>query len=210
MKKWSAIFLMAGGGLLIVFAQEAKKSDPSNSNLRVAQIAGKHLFTLKNCGECHTLAAQAEGKLTPVTNKRDDNWFAAHVEEESKVVLREAKTDRIRRRVLQDEILALDDYLYKSKPEQKKSIDAMVENVFQGAYLVYQNNCLNCHSIAGSGKDIGPDLSHVGSEHDQKWLIANFKNPQQFAAESVMPKFDTLPEETLARMAEYLLTLRKP
>jgi mono/diheme cytochrome c family protein len=209
MKKWSVIFLIGAGCLLAVFAQEAKKIEPSNSNLRVTQIAGKHLFTLKNCGDCHTLASQAEGKLTPVTNKRDDHWFAAHVEEESKVVLREAKTDRIRRRVLQDEILALDDYLYKSKSEDKKQIDAMTENVFQGAYLVYQNNCLNCHAVAGSGKDIGPELSKIGSEHDKKWLIANFKNPQQFAAESVMPKFDTLPEETLAKMADYLLTLRK-
>lgn len=210
MKKLAALFF---SGCLIAmvsaFGQDGKQKSLSHSNLRVTQIAGRHLLDLKECTDCHTLGSQAEDKLTPMTNKRTAEWFASHVEENSTIVLRQETTDRKRKRVLQDEILALDDFLYQSKPEERKQIGEMAENVFEGAYLVYQNNCLNCHVVAGEGKDIGPDLTQVGSKRDKAWFIANLKNPQQFAAESVMPKFDTLPAETLEKMADYLSALKK-
>ncbi|MFQ5772732.1 MAG: cbb3-type cytochrome c oxidase subunit II, partial [bacterium] len=77
------------------------------------------------------------------------------------------------------------------------------------AYLVYQNNCLNCHSIAGVGKDVAPDLSQVAKRHgDKEWIVEHFMNPQQFSPESIMPRFNRLPKESLEKMAEYLLTLK--
>ncbi|HEX9653827.1 MAG TPA: cbb3-type cytochrome c oxidase subunit II [bacterium] len=210
MTKFLTLFLMSGlVAVMFTFGQDNKPKVVSNSNLRLTQIAGKKLFALKKCTDCHTLAAQTEGKLTPVTNRRSADWFAAHVEKESEIVLRQETSDRKRRRVLQDEILALDDYLYQSKIEERKQIEAMPRNVFEGAYLLYQNNCLNCHIIADEGKDIGPNLTQVGSKRDKTWFLANLKNPQQFAPESVMPKFDTLPAETLEKMADYLTTLKK-
>lgn len=185
---------------------QEKKLD--NSNLRVTQIAGKKLFDLKNCVDCHTLAQKAEGKLTPVANKRDDAWFSEHVAKESPIVLQNAKSKRRQKRVLKKEVAALDDFLYQSKPGENKQIAGLTEDIFDGAYLVYQNNCINCHSIAGAGKEIAPDLTHVAKEHgDKEWLIKNLINPQQFAPESLMPKFDKLPEEDLEKIAEYLLTL---
>lgn len=211
MKRSAALLLMTGFIALMAaaFSQDNKKIAVSNSNLRVTQIAGRHLLDLKECTDCHTLGQQAEDKLTPMTNKRSDKWFADHITEKTTIVLREETSERKRKRVLQDEILALDDYLYQSKAEEREQIETMPENVFEGAYLVYQNNCLNCHAIAGAGKDIGPNLTHVGSKRDKTWFIANLKNPQQFAPESVMPRFDHLRPEVLEKMADYLTTLRK-
>ncbi len=209
MKRFASLLLI--GSLLVVgliAANKTQKKDSATSNLRVTQIAGKTLFQLKNCVDCHTLAQKAAGKLTPVTNKRDDSWFSAHVAKESSIVLQEAKSKRRQKRVLQKEIVALDDFLYQSKPAEKKQIAGLSEDVLDGAYLVYQNNCINCHSIAGAGKEVAPDLTHIAKEHgDKEWLIKNLINPQQFAPESLMPKFDKLPKEDLERMAEYLLTL---
>ncbi len=206
-----AVLLFTGCLIAMVsaFGQDGKQKSASHSNLRVTQIAGRHLLDLKECTDCHMLGSQAEDKLTPMTNKRSVEWFAAHVEEKSTIVLRQEATDRKRKRVLQDEILALGDFLYQSKAEERKQIEDMAENVFAGGYLVYQNNCLNCHAVASEGKDIGPSLTTVGSKRDKAWFIANLKNPQQFAPESVMPKFDTLPAETLDKMADYLTTLKK-
>jgi mono/diheme cytochrome c family protein len=194
--------------IFLALYQQDEKKDSTNSNLRVTQIAGKNLFSLKKCVNCHTLADKAEGKLTPVTNKREDDWFAEHIEKESPIVLRQEQIKRKQRRALRAEIKALDDYLYQSKPEEKQQIDEMPENVFQGAYLVYQNPCLKCHSIAGAGKEVAPDLSYVGRKRTKDWFIEHFKNPQQFAPESIMPKFDHLPQEDLEKMADYLLTLK--
>ena len=99
---------------------------------------------------------------------------------------------------------ALAEFLYNTKPAARKQIDEMAETSFEGAYLVYQNNCMNCHKIAEYGKDVGPDLSKVGVKHDKKWFVANLQNPQQFAEDSVMPKFDFLPKEAQEAITEYL------
>lgn len=195
--------------LFLAFTRGEDDKVRSNGNLNVAQIAGKHLFALKKCSDCHTLADKAEGNLTPVTNKRENDWFAEHVEQESSIVLRLESSKRKQRRVLRAEILALTEFLYATEPTEGKQIEAMPENVFRGAYLVYQNNCTNCHTIGGMGKDIAPDLSKVGDKHDKKWFIANLQDPKEFAPDTIMPSFDHLPEEDLAHIADYLETLRK-
>ncbi len=209
MKRFASLLLIGSlCGVALVAASKTQKKKSSTSNLHVTQIAGKKLFQLKNCVDCHTLAKKADGKLTPVANKRDDAWFSEHVAQESPIVLQKAKSKRRQKRVLKKEVAALDDFLYQSKPEEKKQISGLTEDVFDGAYLVYQNNCVNCHSIAGAGKEIAPDLTHIAKEHgDKEWLIKNLINPQQFAPESLMPKFNKLPEADLEKIAEYLLTL---
>ncbi|MCG8605376.1 cytochrome c [bacterium] len=194
--------------LCLALTQSGQEKPLSYSNLTPAQIAGKHLFTLKKCADCHTLGAEADGKLTPVTNKRDDDWFAAHMEKESPIVLREEKSKRRQKRVLRTEITALDEFLYASKDDAKKQIDGMPENIFEGGYLVFQQTCLNCHAVAGFGKEVAPDLTSIGKKHDKKWFVANLKNPQQFAPESLMPKFDFLSEEQLGKIADYLGSLK--
>jgi mono/diheme cytochrome c family protein len=199
-------------GLLVLLSlaltQSGEDKPVSYGNLTAAQIAGKHLFALKKCADCHTLGEQAAGKLTPVTNKRNDEWFAAHVKKESPIVLREEKNERRRRHVLISEITALDQFLYATKADARKQIDAMPDNIFEGAYLLFQQPCLNCHAVAGFGKEIAPDLTNVGKRHDKKWFIANLKNPQQFAPESLMPKFDFLAKEKLEKIADYLGSLK--
>ncbi len=191
-----------------VFAQN--DGHVKTSNLRLSQIAGFTLFQTKKCSTCHTSAAQPVEKLTPVSEMRDEAWFEAHVSKKSDIVLREAKSERKKSRVLRDEIAALVDYLFTSKSDEKKQVDGLPETVQRGAYLAYANNCLKCHSIAGVGKDIAPVLTFVANKHPKKtWLVQNLQNPQQFSKDSIMPKFGTLPEEDLSAIADYLLTLKK-
>jgi len=202
--------LILGAAWASPFLHEPDPDPVKTSNLRVSQIAGLTLFEAKECSKCHTTGATTNPKLTPIPNMRDEAWFKQHVQQESKLVLRPAKSKRKQRRVLKDELAALVDYLYTSKAAEKKQIDSLPADVRQGAYLVYQNNCLNCHSIAGVGKEVAPDLTYVAHKHgDKTWLIQNLQDPQQFKPESLMPKFDLLPADDLARIAEYLLTLRK-
>jgi mono/diheme cytochrome c family protein len=180
------------------------------SHLRTTQIAGKKLYFQKNCQECHTLGTEKEGKLTPVTDKRNDEWFKEHVVKESPVVLRQTTSERKKRRIINAEILALDDYLYKTSAEQKSEIDRMSENIFTGAFAVYQHNCLRCHTIAGAGRENGPELTYVADKHgDREWLTKNLLNPEQFSPETTMPKFDHLDKEVIDHIVDYLLTLKK-
>jgi ubiquinol-cytochrome c reductase cytochrome b subunit len=74
----------------------------------------------------------------------------------------------------------------------------------QGAQLFGQKGCINCHMIAGTGGERGPDLSQVGgrlSRDDLTWRILNGgKN---------MPAYGTelSPQETSA-LLEFLSTRR--
>lgn len=191
----------------LVLAQE--QAEPaSNRNLTLPKIAGKELYQLKQCGACHTLNMAADGKLTPLKTARDQDWMETHIAENSELVLRREESRRKQRRVLRDEAAALAAWLFETSESEKKQIDTMPQNVYQGAYAAYQNKCINCHSIAGAGRDIGPDLSKIGTKHDKKWFIANFIDPKQFAKDTEMPSFKDLPEETLSKMADYLLTLK--
>ena len=41
----------------------------------------------------------------------------------------------------------------------------------------------------GQGGIFGPELSWEGSRHSQEWLVAHYKNPQEFVPGSIMPIF---------------------
>jgi cbb3-type cytochrome oxidase cytochrome c subunit len=195
---------------LAFLAMATRPPDMKYSHLRTSQIAGKELFVRKACTDCHTLKPTAENDLTPVSNKRSDEWFADHLNQESKLVLEQSTSARKQRRILAAEIAALDDYLYGTPAEQRSEIDGMAANVYQGAFLTYQNNCLRCHAIAGMGNDDAPALTYVADKHsDPDWLMQNLVNPKQFTPETTMPTFDHLAKEQRQQIIAYLLTLKK-
>ena len=195
---------------VIVSVVAVKSQNRTYSHLRPTQIAGKELYIQKKCGDCHTLNKQSEGELTPVNSKRSDDWFRDHVAKESPVVLGESTSARKMRRILDAEITALDDYLYKTSQQDKTEIDNMPGSVYQGAFAVYKNNCLRCHMIAGTGAEDGADLTFIADKRgDPAWLVANLIDPTQFKPETTMPKFDELPESERQSIVDYLMTLRK-
>ena len=211
MRNAIALILVSISLMFLAIAQESGSKSVKTSNVRLTQIAGHELFTLKKCADCHTLASAAQGDLTPVPNKRDDDWFQSHVVENSEIVLKQEKKERRRRKVLAAEIVAITDFLFESNAEEKKQITDLPENVRAGAYLGYQNNCLGCHTIAGNGKEIGPVLTNVADKRtDREWHVKHLKNPKEFESESTMPAFgERLSDEQIGKIVDYLLTLKK-
>lgn len=193
---------------LLIIAAQKNENSYKTSDIRLTQLAGKQLFELKDCISCHN----GEGeKSTAINGKREGDWFSEHVFSESEIVIGKAKRESRKKRLLKKEVEALDDFLFNTKKSEKERIDSLPANIVEGAYLAYQNNCLNCHSIGGQGKDGAPELTFVADRRPEKsWLTANLKNPQQFAAESTMPTFeDKLSESSIGKLADYLLTLKK-
>lgn len=198
------------GILSLAIVSWAFRQDKSagNSNISVAKIAGKQLFFGKNCDECHAPGDKADGDKTPVKSTREQDWFAEHVAEYSEIILRQERSKRRQRRTAREEAVMLMAYLEEASPDEKKQIKAMPEDVFKGAYLFAQHKCLNCHAVAGYGKDVGPDLTKVGNEHNREWFVKNMIDPKQFAPDTEMPSFGDLPKETLDQIAAYLSTLK--
>jgi menaquinol-cytochrome c reductase cytochrome b/c subunit len=81
------------------------------------------------------------------------------------------------------------------------------EDVRPGAELFAQSGCLNCHTYDGDGaSNLGaPDLTDIGAQSGKTvdYLTRYISDPSQFG-NNVMPKFESLGQERVRQMAEFL------
>jgi ubiquinol-cytochrome c reductase cytochrome b subunit/menaquinol-cytochrome c reductase cytochrome b/c subunit len=81
------------------------------------------------------------------------------------------------------------------------------EEVRPGAELFAVSGCLNCHTYDGDGaSNLGaPDLTDIGSQQgkDAAYLTRYISDPSEFG-NTVMPKFESLGEERVNQIAEFL------
>jgi menaquinol-cytochrome c reductase cytochrome b/c subunit len=81
------------------------------------------------------------------------------------------------------------------------------EEVRPGAELFAESGCLNCHTYDGSGaSNLGaPDLTSIGAQPGKTvdYLTRYISDPSQFG-NNVMPKFESLGEERVRQIAEFL------
>ena len=180
------------------FAQSASVPD-------ILPLAGRQLYALKKCGDCHNPGA---AKYSALPAKVDSTKLADHLAAlKCEIVLRVDSNPRRQKRIFGEEVAALAAYS-GSVANARKAIDGAPKNLLAGAYTMYRESCRNCHLINGIGKDVGPDLKGIAGRQKREWIIDHFKDPQKYKADSVMPKFDKLPAEELAAMADYLETLK--
>ena len=170
--------------------------------LDISVLAGKQIYTLKKCGDCHNQGAK---EFTPIKAVPDSAKLAAHVEAlKSGNVLREGETARKQKKTAAEEVVAMVAYL-----KNRDKADAAAANMVTAGFVMVRESCRNCHFINGVGKgDMAPDLKGVGAKHDKKWLVDHFVDPQAFVKDSMMPKFGALPKAELEAMADYLLILK--
>jgi len=197
-KMWvSNLFVL----ILIIFSAEVF----SQTTPDILPLAGRQLYAMKKCGDCHNPGA---AKYTALPAKVDSTKLADHlIALKSEIVLRVETNVRRQRRILGEEVAALVAYS-GSAATVRKAIDETPKNLFIGAYAMYRESCRNCHLINGIGRDTGPNLQGVSSRRKREWIIDHFKDPQKYVADSVMPKFDKLPAEELEAMTDYLGMLK--
>lgn len=75
----------------------------------------------------------------------------------------------------------------------------------RGKALFSKNGCMSCHSIDGSAKRTGPDLTRVYEKQPRpEWYMRFIKNPTSIKPNTTMPAFSELSEPELRALAEYL------
>jgi mono/diheme cytochrome c family protein len=169
----------------------------------IAALAGKQIYNLQKCGDCHNQGAK---QFTPLKAPADSAKLAAHVDSlKLENVLRKDTSARRQKRTRGEEVAAMTAYL-----NAREKTDPATAGLITAGFAMVREQCRNCHILNGMGnKDgAGPNLKGVGAKHDKKWLIDHFSDPQAFVKDSVMPKYGALPKEELEAMADYLLTLK--
>jgi len=168
----------------------------------ILTLAGKQIYTLKKCGDCH---AQGAKEFTPIKAAPDSAKLSAHLEALKSVnVLRQDTSPRKQKKTMAEEVVAMVAYL-----KNREKTDASAANMVTAGFTMVRETCRNCHVINGAGKEgVGPELKGVAAKHDKKWLVDHFVDPQAFVKDSVMPKFGSLPKAELEAMADYLAALK--
>lgn len=67
--------------------------------------------------------------------------------------------------------------------------------VASGQRLYRDLKCAYCHSLAGKGGKVGPELDKVAADETEDWLAKHFRDPQAATPGSVMPKLNLLADE---------------
>ncbi len=76
---------------------------------------------------------------------------------------------------------------------------------FAGKQLFQESGCLNCHTVAGVGGNLGPNLTEEGSKaHGIDWHVNHLKDPQSVVPGSPMPAFGNLSDQQLNELAHFL------
>ena len=71
--------------------------------------------------------------------------------------------------------------------------------------MVLGTACATCHMIDGEGGSSAPDLSHVGSAHDAKWLREWITEPEAVDPFATMPPFGAvLSDVQMTAIVNYL------
>lgn len=86
---------------------------------------------------------------------------------------------------------------------------ATPEVIQRGQALFVKHNCLACHALGErKGGTLGPNLGRVGAKYTElSFFVELLKDPESKGI-TTMPAFDTLPEEDLRALAEYLRSLK--
>jgi len=77
-----------------------------------------------------------------------------------------------------------------------------------GQKVYRSQGCSGCHMMNGIGGTTGPELTHVGSRRDAKWLREHFEHPDKVVPHSPMPSYEHLGDQALNDLTDYMLTLK--
>jgi len=193
--------------------QMPKRTHEDKLDARVA--AGKWVWQKHNCNDCHTIlgiGGYYAPDVTKVMSYRDNEWVSRFLKDPEKVWPNARKMPNLG---LKDEEVAdlvafltwvngIDTNNWPPKP----MVASAVTSVTPGEAVYKAQGCSACHTIAGVGGAVGPDLSHVARKRDKEWIEAQLKNPKAHNPQSIMPSFSKLSDKDLDDLASYLAGLR--
>lgn len=218
---FSLIFL----GLTVDTVRQAPER--TNSAKLTPQVArGKDLWDRNNCMGCHTLLGEGAyyaPELTKVYERRGEAWI--------KVFLKDPQAMFPgRRKMIQydftdqemDELIAFFKWIgemdlngFPKKPPLADELSAASSgmgksqgdsnplSLIASSPKVFQDLCLACHKLDGTGGTIGPALDTVGTRMSQDEMRIWLKNPSAVKPGTTMPNL-MLSENQIEELVQFL------
>lgn len=103
-------------------------------------------------------------------------------------------------------IISFNSINYNPAEGQETTPDSLISI---GKEVYNLKGCSGCHKIAGSGGNMGPDLTDEGNivAHDATWHKKHFKDPQSVVPNSAMPDL-SLSDKEINALTAFMQSLR--
>ncbi len=177
--------------------------------------AGKWVWQKHNCNDCHTIlgiGGYYAPDVTKVMSYRDADWITRFLKSPETVWPNPRRMPNLH---LKDQeitdvvaflswVNGVDTNNWPPKP----LVAAAVTSLTPGEAIYKAQGCSACHTIAGVGGKVGPDLSMVGKKRDKEWIEEQLRDPKSHNPQSIMPSFSKLSPKDLDDLAAYLAGLR--
>ena len=146
----------------------------SNTDRPGNSAAGRQVFADKGCARCHSVGAEG-GESAPELSKiaaggDHTEWTRAMLNHAGSMVEPISRTLGQWPQFSGHEMNDLIAYANPSSRDSNKQTKSTAGDVDRGL-KVFQDRCAQCHSVAGKGATVGPDL---GPEHDLPLSTARF------------------------------------
>lgn len=206
-------------GLLTIDTIQRVPNQTNSQNITPEVAHGKELWESNNCMGCHTIfgeGAYYAPELTKVYTRRGPEFIRGMLRDPSKMYPGQRRMQQYNFK--ENEIEALVAFLKWSgevdlngfpaktmAEEQAEKQKAAAGHAAPPA--IFQQICVACHSVAGTGGNVGPALDGVASRRDNAYLKQWLQDPFSLKADSQMPKLP-LSDADLEALVTYLSQLK--
>lgn len=221
--------LCAGAFILLTIDTVQRVPKQTNkANLTESAIRGKHLFDKNNCMGCHTILGEGAyyaPELTKVFDRRGPEYIAAAIRDPDAMF--KGSRRMVKYDLSEEEISDLVAFLkwigemdlngFPPEPDRAygvKTASAATSPTLSESQIalsqppkIFNQMCLACHALNGSGGTTGPALDGIGSLRDTAYLVKWIKDPQSIKPASTMPKLP-VSDEDIQAIADFLSTLK--
>lgn len=217
-----------GFSLLFLFLTvDTMRQVPKQTNqdqITEAVIRGKRIWEHNYCTGCHTIfgeGAYYAPELTKVLDRRGEPWVRTFLKDPQAMFPGERKMTNYHFSDQQiDDLIAYFDWIGKvdlngfppepvnalAQAAGSRSGDSFATTTVD-APEIYGQICASCHSLQGSGGNVGPALDGVGNRYDTAYLKKWLKDPQAVKAGTAMPNL-SLSDDNIEALANFLSGLK--
>lgn len=226
-KSQARAFFLGGTGIFtaafLALSYDSMQQMPKMTNadkLTPEVIEGKKIWEDNNCMGCHTLfgeGAYYAPELTKVVDRRGKPWMRLFLKDPQKMFPGERKMTNYEFSDKDIEsLIAFFDWCGKvdlngfpAKPPLGRVADPVaVKSTVPQPKVFTDMGCVGCHSVGGTGGNVGPALDTVASRLDRKYLEQWISDPQKIKPGTAMPKLPLTPEQ-LDEVLDYFEALVK-
>jgi ubiquinol-cytochrome c reductase cytochrome b subunit len=176
------------------------------NQLSPEELAGIGYFRQENCSSCHNLA-EGTPKIGPslatVGTRKSAAWMIAHFKNPKEVV----PGSNMPPITLSDSQLnTLAAFLLKVRPDNAESLTSAPDFAVRGSQVYVASGCAGCHSVNGSGSNLGPALNGLARRRDRDWVVKHFGDPKALSPGTTMPPY-RFNGRDMAAITNYVMAL---